>query len=217
METSTIRHHPKTQKDPLNANMSAYGMLFAKCAGLTALGTFLESKYVPLNSTGPAGLSNWYFVTPAILSMTGMWVTSYGFKVGAARRKAIENAKKDDEKDVEERYDLPNLYAQGTSKHARAFNCIQRSHQQIFEHFSQMVLFGLVGAVEYPLTSAFATLMYAVGRYAFSNGYASGDGDATKRYSSPLARYMWWGILTNFMLAMVSSVKIIAGQRRVVA
>ena len=30
-------------------------------------------------------------------------------------------------------YSLPNLYVDGDTKHSKAFNCIQRSHQQIFE------------------------------------------------------------------------------------
>ena len=56
-----------------------------------------------------------------------------------------------------------NLYAQGTSKHVLAFNCVQRSHQQIFETFTQTVVSGLVGAVTFPLCTSISTMMYALG------------------------------------------------------
>ena len=81
--------------------------------------------------------------------------------------KYAELARKDGEKDVDERYLLPNLYAQGTSKHARAFNCIQRSHQHIFETFTTVVIGGLAGAVTFPICSAVSTFMYAVGKFGF--------------------------------------------------
>jgi hypothetical protein len=74
-----------------------------------------------------------------------------------------ELARKDIEEDVDERYLLPNLYAQGTSKHARAFNCVQRSHQHIFETYTQAVLGGLAGMISLPVTTAISSLMYAIG------------------------------------------------------
>ena len=126
-------------------------------------------------------------------------------KVGAARTKYAELAKKDGEKDVDERYGLPNLYAQGTSKHVRAFNCIQRSHQHIFESFTQVCVAALTAAQSYPITAAVTTLCYAVGRVSLSNSYAQCDGDASKRYSfSKLAPYTWIGMLSTFLLGALS-------------
>ena len=55
-----------------------------------------------------------------------------GMKVGMARRKYIEQATKDGEQNVEERYSLPNLYVDGNTKNSKAFNCVQRAHQQVF-------------------------------------------------------------------------------------
>ena len=46
-------------------------------------------------------------VTPAILIGTGFWTLTHGFKVGKARTKYAELAKKDGEKDVDERFMLP--------------------------------------------------------------------------------------------------------------
>lgn len=72
-------------------------------------------------------------------------------------------ARKDGEKDVDERYLLPNLYAQGTSKNVKAFNCVQRSHQHIFETFTTVVVGGLAGAVTFPVCTAVSTFLYAIG------------------------------------------------------
>jgi hypothetical protein len=43
------------------------------------------------------------------------------------------------EKDAEARYSLPNLYVEGGTKWAKAFNCVQRSHQQAFETLPQLL------------------------------------------------------------------------------
>jgi len=182
-----------------------------KCVALSVAGTFVESKYGPkLEADGPAGLSSLYGWTPLILIGTGFWTFAHGMKVGAARKKYQELAKKDGETDVEERYALPNLYAQGTSKHARAFNCVQRSHQHIFETLNQVILTGLIGAVNFPISTAVSTLVYAIGRYSLSNAYADAEGDPSKRYSHPLARYMWFGFLGNTLIAVLSCVKMIS-------
>jgi hypothetical protein len=187
--------------------MSFTAMLM-KSAGMALTGGALEAKFGPHPEK-----HNLFFLTPAIFSMMGMWVTSFGMKVGAGRRKAIEDAKKDGEKDVEDRYDLPNLYAQGTSKHAKVFNCIQRAHQHIFETFPQAIVTGLVGAASFPLTSAASSLMYFVGRVYLSNGYAESEGEPSKRYSSPLAVFTWYGLVTNWLLAMASCVFQLAGKK----
>lgn len=135
-----------------------------------------------------------------------------------------------------------NLYAQGTSKHVLAFNCVQRSHQQIFETFTQTVVSGLVGAVTFPLCTSISTMMYALGesvcfyfesnvvllvnlqcknidtatkkgRYYLSKGYAECEGDASKRYKYPLAKFMWYGFLGNVTLGMASCAMIISGKK----
>jgi MAPEG family len=105
----------------------------------------------------------------------GWWSLSYGFLVvKKARLEAIEQAKKDGEQDGEERYALPNLYAQGgTSKVAATFNCVQRSHQHVLETFTQAVATSLFASVHYPLAAAFNALLYSVGRHVISNGYAA--------------------------------------------
>jgi hypothetical protein len=78
---------------------------------------FVESKYVD-------NKDKWFGATPFLLIVTGFWATLYAFQVDDAREKYPALAKADGEPDVDERYGLPNLYAQGTSKHAKAFNCV---------------------------------------------------------------------------------------------
>jgi MAPEG family len=189
--------------------------LLLKSATLAFGGSFLESKYGPSpNTDGPLGLSTYAGLTPLIFTYMSWWSLSYGFLVvGKARSKAIEQAKKDGEKDVDERYGLPNLYAQGTSKAASTFNCIQRSHQHILETFTQAVVTATFASVHYPLTAAFNAFLYAVGRQAISKGYASGDGDATKRYSSPFASLCWYGLIANVFLAGLSCANMVSGKK----
>lgn len=182
-------------------------------AGLFALGgSFAESKYGPKNTRGPLGLSTWFGLTPLLLTGAGFWVLLHGFSVGDARTKYIEKAKKDEEEDVDERYALPNLYAQGTSIHARAFNCVQRSHQHIFESFNTVILTSLIAATSYPLAAATSTAIYVAGRICASRAYAAAEGDPSKRYSNVLAFQMWRGLLANIMLAFISSANMISGK-----
>ena len=170
-----------------------------------SLGGYLELTHAPPCSSKLTAL------TPLILLGTGFWALMHGFAVGAARAKYAELARKDGEKDVDERYLLPNLYAQGTSKHVRAFNCMQRSHQQIFETFTTAVLSGVVGCITFPVCTALSTFLYAVGRYHLSKGYADAEGEAGKRYQYPLAMYMWYGFLGNMLLGMGSCALMIVG------
>mmetsp|Transcript_24758 Transcript_24758/g.36646 ORF Transcript_24758/g.36646 Transcript_24758/m.36646 type:complete len:192 (+) Transcript_24758:148-723(+) len=185
--------------------------MILQCTGLTVTGTLLETKYVSKTKSSPGNISHLFALTPAVLIATGFWMTSYGFTVGAARRKAIEQAKKDGEKDVTERYDFPNLYAQGTSKNAKDFNCVQRSHQHMLETYTQVVVTGIMGAISYPITTTASSLLYFAGRYVWAKGYATGE--PKDRYQHPLAKYMWYGLLINHMAGIISCVNIVIGKK----
>jgi MAPEG family len=189
--------------------------LLLASATLAFGGSFLEAKFGPTpNADGPLGLSTYAGLTPLIFTYMCWWSVSYGFLVvGNSRRKAIEQAKKDGEQDVDERYGLPNLYAQGTSKHARTYNCIQRSHQHVLETFTQALVTSLFASYHYPLTAALNAVLYAIGRQAMSKGYASGQGDAAKRYSSRLATLCWRGLFANIFLAGLSCLNMVAGKK----
>ena len=184
------------------------GVLF-KCVAAAGIGAFAESKFSLMIFAAPkdGSISPLFFATPTVLLGVGFFALAHGMKVGAARRKYTELAKKDGEKDAEERYGLPNLYVDGNSKHARAFNAVQRSHQHIFETLPSAMLGGLLGAYQFPIMTALSTLLYASARIALSKAYADSEGDATKRYSNPLGRYMWYGLVMNFILGFASAFK----------
>lgn len=175
-------------------------------SGLIALGASVaESKFSKGSGKGKG-------LTEFVLIGTGFWVMIYGFQIGSSRSKIIEDAKKDGEQDVEERYNLPNLYAQGTSQHVKKFNCMQRSHQHILETFTQLCVAGLTAAVHFPIASAFTTLLYAIGRFQLSNGYAQADGDASKRYNSKFSKCTWYGLVSTIALGLISAGKTVVGK-----
>jgi hypothetical protein len=198
--------------------MASFLAIGAGGAGILAM---LETKFAPKFTTSSSHSSNgnsstsWmnplFFATPLILSSVAMFILTQGMAVGSARKKYMDLAKQAGEKDVDERYDLPNLYAQGTtSQYARAFNAVQRSHQHIFENFSTMILTGHVAAVSFPLSSALSCALYAVGRVIISKNYERSDGDAKKRYSNKLGMSMWFGLLFSLWLAPFSCIKMLS-------
>ena len=114
-------------------------------------------------------------------------------------------AKKDGEKDVETRYALPNLYVDGNTKHARAFNCVQRSHQQAFETLPQLYVFTLIATLLFPVTAAVNVGLWLVGRMVWTKGYASSEGDASKRYDHPLAFLIFASFMAQFFVAVAAA------------
>ena len=188
-------------------------MIIVKSVAASLVSTVLETKYGPDLGEGSMGLPKLFGVSPVILTGLGFWVLMHGFLVvGPARGKYMKLAKEAGEKDVEERYALPNIYAQGTSPYAIAFNCIQRSHQHVFETFPQMCIMSMIGAVHYPLTGALTLATYAIGRIAVSNCYANANGDASKRYASPFSIFMWYGYVATCFVSMASSISFVLGK-----
>jgi hypothetical protein len=179
---------------------------------VAGLGALAENKYggilLPSNTDGK--LSPLCLAAPTVLLGVGFYTLVHGFEVGKARNKYMALAKKDGETDIELRYGLPNLYAQGTSKYARAFNAVQRSHQHILETYPFAVLGGLLAAYQFPIGATLSTLTYAVGRVILTTNYAKSEGDASKRYDNPLGRWMWYGLLWTFFLGMASGVKTVS-------
>lgn len=161
--------------------------IFGTAIPTALLGAYLERNVLPklvpalFEPSSVAGLSKAVGITLGALAVSGFYLTMYGFKVGAARRKYAELAKKDGEKNAEERYALPNMYVDGGSKHAKAFNCVQRSHQQAFETLPQFYMFTATSALLFPVTAAGIVGMWILGRMVWSSGYAESNGDATKR------------------------------------
>jgi hypothetical protein len=70
---------------------------------------------------------------------------------------------------------------------------------------------GLVGAASFPITTAISVLAYDVGRYRFTQGYSTGKPE--NRYASPLSWFMWYGMLSMYLVGLVSSVKMLLDSR----
>jgi len=142
-----------------------------------------------------------------LLVTTGacFWLTLYGFSVGVARAKYMALAKKDGEKDAEARYALPNLYVDGPSAHARAFNCVQRSHQQAFETLPQLLFFTATASIAYPLAAAANVALWLVGRVTWTAGYCQSGGEPNKRYDHPLAFLIFASLMSQLFVAIASA------------
>ena len=185
--------------------------IFGTAIPTAILGAYLERNVLPklipalFQPSSIAGLSRAFGLAVGALTVSGFWLTMYGFGVGAARKKYAELAKKDGEKNAEERYALPNLYVDGGSKHAKAFNCVQRSHQQAFETLPQFYVFTLTAALVFPVAAAVIVGMWMVGRITWSTGYASSGGEPGKRYDHPLAFFIFASFMAQFLVAMASA------------
>ena len=180
---------------------SALGFAYLEKAVLPSL---LPSLFTPSSLLG--GVVSKACGVPLLLTCGAcFWLTLHGFSVGSARTKYMELARKDGEKDVDNRYALPNLYVDGNSIHARAFNCVQRSHQQAFETLPQLLFFTATASAAYPLAAAANMALWLVGRITWSSGYASSGGDPKKRYDHPLAFLIFASFMSQFFVAIASA------------
>ena len=180
---------------------SAIGFAYLERAVLPSLLPLLFQK-----SSLLGGVLTRAFAAPLLLTCGAcFWLTLHGFSVGSARTKYMELARKDGEKDVDFRYSLPNLYVDGNTKHARAFNCVQRSHQQAFETLPQLLFFTATAAIAYPLAAAANVALWLVGRVTWTAGYSSSGGDPAKRYDHPLAFLIFASYMAQFFVAMASA------------
>ena len=189
--------------------MAKYIKYFGSGIAATLAATYVEKKILPnhlpsvlFETSQVAGLPRSFALVALVLVMSGMWLVVYGLKTGSLRKKYMAKAIKDGEKDAEERFGLPNLYVTGGGKHAKAFNCAQRSHQQIFETLPQFYVFTILGALEFPLTVGITTLLWAYARMKWAEGYAKSEGNPSKRYSHPLAYFIWIGLVFNMFTAL---------------
>ena len=171
-------------------------------------GGFSEKNLVPsiyLTEPSSVGPPRAFGFVVATLIVTFIWLLTHSMTVGAARTKCKELASKDGEKDVELRYSLPNLYVDGTSKHARAFNCVQRSHQQILETLTMYVFAACAAGIQFPLFTTIICALSLVSRRQWVKGYAQSEGDPMKRYSLPFSKFFWKGLLTLSFLSLASA------------
>ena len=129
-----------------------------------------------------------------------------GTQVGAARKKFIEKAKKDGDVDAEERFSYPKIYAEGFSKHAKDFNCIQRGHQHALETYPQFIVLSLIGGVTQPMLTCVGGLLWMVARFMWAKGYATGE--PSRRYENFLSRGVWTALLVQLIGASATALSI---------
>lgn len=102
-----------------------------------------------------------------------------------------------------------DLYVDGNTKHARAFNCVQRSHQQAFETLPQFLFFTAAASILHPLTAAANVTMWLIGRMTWSSGYATSEGDPSKRYDHPLAFLIFSSVIAQFLVSVITGGEIL--------
>ena len=198
--------------------MSAIALFILKTIGPIGLIIAAESKFLMAKSSPVA---NWYDPSPLVpflpkayglVILINVIVSSFllvvlGFKVGSARTRYAEKAKKDGDADADARFSLPKMYAEGFSQHAKEFNCIQRGHQQAFETFTQFIVCSLIGGVTFPVSTAAGGFLWAVARWKWAQGYASGE--PSKRYESFFSRGIWSGLLLQLVTASATAMKVL--------
>lgn len=197
---------------------------FAKAVAYSFVSILMEQKVLPKlglnflnepytvasnNTAMLASVPRGFGLVIVVLSLTYLWLLVTGFATGKARSKYIKLAIKDGEKDVEERFAYPNLYAQGTSKHVRAFNCVQRSHQQVLESFTGYVLTTLFAAIMYPITAAVFASLWWYSRTIWVASYAASEGNPSQRYDRPFSSFFWDAMLTLFMTSSLVGIQLI--------
>eukprot|EP01024_Parvocaulis_polyphysoides_P011512 TRINITY_DN14039_c0_g1_i1.p1 TRINITY_DN14039_c0_g1~~TRINITY_DN14039_c0_g1_i1.p1 ORF type:complete len:151 (+),score=7.86 TRINITY_DN14039_c0_g1_i1:74-526(+) len=74
----------------------------------------------------------------------------------------------------------PNMYAsketcKGTEEDIKAFNCVQRGHQNSLEALPTFYTMLILSGVKYPIFSAICGAVYVVGRILYFQGYSTGD------------------------------------------
>jgi len=74
------------------------------------------------------------------------------------------------------RYNIeyPKLYASDSDANGKAFNCVQRGHQNTLENYPQFLLMLGLGSIKYPLISSIGGAIWLLGRLAYFHGYSSG-------------------------------------------
>lgn len=154
------------------------------------------------------GISRIYGLVIAVnVISTAVVLLILGTKVGQSRNKFIEKANKDGDKDAEDRFSYPKMYAEGFSKHAKQFNCIQRSHQHALETYTQFVALSLVSGLLYPLVTTIAGALWVYARLQWALGYQSGE--PKKRYEHWSAYGIWTSLLIVLFGSITSAVLII--------
>ena len=145
------------------------GISAGLCWGESLLSARILAKYVPaIVAPSPmlGGLVTKLYGCVVLVNMVGssIMLMRLSFIPGSARKVYIEKAKAAGDKEAEERFSLPKMYAEGFSKEAKEFNCHQRAHQQALETYTNFVVCSLIGGIRHPLLTTAAGVLYIVSR-----------------------------------------------------
>lgn len=102
---------------------------------------------------------------------------------------------------------------EGTSKNARAFNCVQRSHQQILETLPGYFITVLVSGLEYPVATFVFASLWLYSRSVWVVGYSDSSGDPALRYSHPHSRVFWHCKLALLMMSWFVAIQLLVGKK----
>jgi glutathione S-transferase len=185
----------------------AVSLVFKSVLPVAAL-LYAETSVLPLNFKwayeGSKAFSflpkAFAFVIVVNIVATSIVLILLGMKVSSARTICRDKAQKDGDKDAEERFSYPKLYAEGFSTHAKVFNCTQRGHQQALETYTQFVLLSLIGGFKFPFTTAIGGVIWCIARLKWAEGYSSGE--PSQRYANFLSRGIWTSLIIVLFTAL---------------
>jgi len=189
--------------------MSVYLKILGPGVVACAAELILVPLYTPsLHSKGRYGIPKIYSVVIfSNIIYSTLTLIGLGGKVGAARKKCIESAKKSDDEEAESRYSLPKMQAEGFSVEAKRFNCAQRGHQQALETYGSFVAMSIIGGLAVPLVTAGSGLLWSIARKKWAEGYATGD--PQQRYATKWGFHVWTA-LGNVLVASLCTSLVVA-------
>ena len=108
-----------------------------------------------------------------VLGLSHILLVGLGINVGAARRK----------------YDIqyPTMYAPPDHKHAKEFNCCQRSHQQVLEEYGFVMISMVLCGFVYPTSSALFGFIWVAGKAIY--GYCYSKYGPSGRYFGAISHF----------------------------
>ncbi|KAF4027689.1 MAPEG domain-containing protein [Phytophthora infestans] len=122
-----------------------------------------------------------------LLLFVNLWA---GMKVGKARKLyGIE---------------YPQMYAEQSDKNAKAFNCVQRGHQNILENIPIFLALVFTSSIYRPQIAAIASFVRILGFIVYMSGYSSGD--PKKRMQGAFG---YLGLLASLILSVEASLRIL--------
>ncbi|POM80702.1 MAPEG family [Phytophthora palmivora] len=100
--------------------------------------------------------------------------------------------------------DYPQMYAEKSDKNAKAFNCVQRGHQNIMENIPIFLALLFTSAIYRPQIAVIAGFVRILGFILYMRGYSSGD--PKKRMQGGFGHL---ALLVNVGLSVEASLRIL--------